>query len=213
MGVSGIFGTNKNAREEQSRELIGYYLSHTNQVSLKAKLLISYCCIGFGLYSNSIDFTSQYVNVYSNDFRAWNMLGTTYMIMKSSDKAIEAYTNAIRLGYIKSYIPLAGAAIDNDQWNIVQSIIPQLTDLRKSQDLLQNDKHDLAVIFLLYSIKTDNKDEFIETFDELDVKNMLSRDDLKQIVTHSCELFKGKDIDKIRQELEAASKSDAKPPQ
>src|SRR5271154_3667789 len=98
-GISGIFETNRAAQEEQSRELIGYYLAHTNEVSLRAKLLISYCCIGFGLYSNAINFAQEYVNVYSNDFRAWNILGTSYGVINSYDKAIDAFTNAARLGY------------------------------------------------------------------------------------------------------------------
>ncbi|HVU06999.1 MAG TPA: hypothetical protein VHG89_00480 [Verrucomicrobiae bacterium] len=206
MGISGIFETNRSAQEEQSRELIGYYLGHTNDVSLKAKLLISYCCIGFGLYSNSIDFTKQYLNIYSNDFRAWNMLGTTYLILKSPDKAIDAYTNSVRLGYKMGYIALAGAAINDDKWDIVQSVIPQLTDLKKVKNLSPDDKHGLVAILLSYAVRTDRKDMFVENFNELDVKDMISSwDDLKQIITYGFKQFKGADIDKIRQEIESAS--------
>ncbi len=213
MGISGVLDTNVITNAEQSRELIGYYLSHTNEMSLKGELLISRCFFGFGLYTNAIELARQYLNVYSNDFRAWNMLGTSYMMVKSPDEAVKAFTNAVQLGYKKSYTALAGAALQSGQWDVVQSIIPQLMALQESKDLSQDDKLDLVVILLGYSIKTEDKEIFVNELNGVDAKQILSRDDLKQLVTFGCQSFHGKDIDKIRQEMDAAGKSEAKSPE
>ena len=132
------------------------------------------------------------------------------VFLKSPEKAIAAYTNAVRLGDKKTYIALAGAAIEGNQWEIVQSIVPQLTDLKKIKDLSPDNKHDLAAILLSYAVRSDRKDMFVENFNELDAKDMVpSRDDIKQVVMYGFQQFKGPDIDKIRHEMESASPRDS----
>ena len=130
------------------------------------------------------------------------------MIMNAPGRAIAAYTNSVRLGYKMGYIALAGAAIADNQWEIVQRVVPQLTDLKKIENLSPDDKHDLAVILLSYSVRADRKDMFVENFNELEVKDIIpSRDDLKQVVMYGFKQFKGADMDKIRQEMESATSS------
>jgi tetratricopeptide (TPR) repeat protein len=206
-GTVSVENLYENAGKEGCREFVGYYLLHTNELSLQAKLLVARCYSAFGLYPQSVKLTTEYVNVYSNDFHAWNLLGSSYLYLKSSDKAIEAYTNAVRLGDKLSYISLAGAAIQGNQWDVVQNIVHQLLSLKQSKNLSEDGELDLTVILLTYSIKMEQEDIFIKALNGVNAKQVSSRDDLKQVVTMGIQIFKGAAIDKIRQEMESATSS------
>lgn len=200
-GRISIHDLNENASTEQNRELIGYYLLHTNNVSLKTKLAVARSYMFFGMYPDAVRLTAEYLNVNSNDFHAWNVLGASYLSLRSFDKASAAYTNAARLGDKTAYIAAGTAALVAGRWKIVESVIPQLIELRKSKNLSQDNKHDLAAVLLAYSIQFEKEDIFVETFRDITMKLIRSHADLTQLVTIGCKLFKGEEIDRIHQEL------------
>jgi hypothetical protein len=56
-------------------------------------------------------------------------------------------------------------------------------------------------------VKADQQDIFVKALAGLSAKQILSRDDLPVLVRSGCAGFRGKEIDKIRQELESATNS------
>src|SRR3974390_411057 len=169
-----IFDLNENASPEENRELIGFYLLHTNGVSLKVKMAVARSYMFFRLYPEAIKLSVEYLNVNSNDFHAWNVLGTCYMGSKSYDKCMDAFSNAVRLGDKMSYISLVGAALLGERWEIVQGAIPKLMELKKADHLSQDDEHNMLVILLSYSIKFEQQDVFVKAFDGVSSEQILS---------------------------------------
>jgi hypothetical protein len=195
----------ENAGDEQWRQLIGYYLLHTNDISTKAKLPIGRCYAQFHAIPKAMKLGEEYVNVYSNDWRGWRLLGYCYDVMNYTNEAIRAYGNAARLGNKISYEQLAGFAIKSDRLNIVGDIVPQLLALKKAKQTPEEDKLSIISILIAYSIKTDKREIFVEALEETDMRKILLDDSLKQDVTLGCRIFAGKDIEKIRQEMESAT--------
>jgi tetratricopeptide (TPR) repeat protein len=196
--------------EEDCEELINYYLFHMNEISTKAKLPISRCYALSGMYPDAVQLAQEYVNVYSNDWRGWRILGGSYFLMSSFDKSIQAYKNAVRLGDKGSYEPLAGAAIKSDRMDIVREMVPQLMALKDAKDTPEENRLHLMSILLIYSAKADRKDIFTKTLEGADMEKILQDDDIKLNVTSGCQIFQGKDIDEIRQEMEVATQNDLK---
>jgi hypothetical protein len=62
-------------KAESGENLIAYYLSHTNEVTVKMKLPISRCFAGSGMFPEAARLSGEYVRVYSNDWRGWKILG------------------------------------------------------------------------------------------------------------------------------------------
>jgi len=189
---------------EKCDELIKYYLSHTNEISIKARLPISRCYALKGVYADAARLAQEYVNVYSNDWRGWKILGGSSFLMQSYDKSVQAYSNAVRLGDENSYEPLALAAIKGDRMYIIRGIIPELMNLKSAKQTPEDNRVHLISILLFYSVKTNQKDVFIKTLEGADMRTILQDNDVRLDVTSGCQLFNGKDIDSIRQESAAA---------
>jgi hypothetical protein len=190
---------------EDGLRLIGYYLLHTNDVTTKAKLPISRCFAGFGRYQEAAKLAADYVQIYSNDWRGWKIPGGAYVFTDNYEQALVAVTNSLRLGDEGSYVPVAMVALNLNRLDIVREIVPHLLELKHSKLTKEIKPLDVIVALVLYSLKADQPDIFIKALDGVEVKDVLSRDDLKSLVTGGCEKFKGKDIDKIRQKLGIAA--------
>jgi len=188
------------------RELIGYYLLHTNNISTKAKLPVARCYAQFHLIAQATELGEEYVNVYSNDWRGWRLLGYCYDITDSPDKAILAYSNSARLGPKLGYEQLAGCAMRNNRWDVVKNIVPQLLALKKAGEMPKEDRFSLITILIGYSLKTDREDIFIETLEGENVSEIAENDSIRQDITTGCGVFQGPEIDKIRKELELATR-------
>lgn len=155
----------------------------------------------------------EYANVYSNDMDGLEILGYSYVGLNDTNKAIQVYSRAVKLGDNDSYEPLAGLAVTSGRLDIVQELLPKLMALKDDRQTPKTGKLHLISILLVYSMKADKKEIFIKTLDGENMKEMLQDDVVKLNLTTGCEFFEGQDIDKIRQEMEAAGKSEAKPPQ
>jgi hypothetical protein len=107
-GKLPIEDLNEKAGQEGNRELMGYYILHANDIPTKAKLPISRCFTFAGIYPEAAFLAGEYVNIYTNDSRAWDDLGFDYLYMDAlghtniSDNLISALSNAVRLGSTKS---------------------------------------------------------------------------------------------------------------
>ena len=97
--------------KETGRKLILFFRTHESEVTLKMKLPISRAYAGFGKFDASAELAKQYVNVYSNDWQGWNILGAARMAEHSYGEAVAAWTNAFRLGSKKNLVAFGVAAI------------------------------------------------------------------------------------------------------
>jgi hypothetical protein len=196
--------------QESCRQLIGYYITHTNKISTKEKLPISQCYIGSGKFVEAAELAHEYVNVYSNDFDGWEILGYCHVALEDHNSAIHDYTVAVNLGDTNSYEPLAGEAVQAHRIDIVQKILPQLMALQRASETSQDHKINLTTILTGYSLIANRKDIFIKTLDGHNLKELLQNDIIRKNVTSGCQMFQGKGIDKIREEMEAALGSKAR---
>src|ERR1022692_1429785 len=120
-----------------AKQLMSYYTLHSNELSLKMKLPISRC---FGMAGDSKQAAAlalEYVRVYSNDWRGWRILASASITLQDLPQALNAYTNATRLGDDGSYCPLAFVALQLDRLDVVHELVPRLLDLksRPTQDV------------------------------------------------------------------------------
>jgi hypothetical protein len=187
------------------QELIDYYLSHTNDVSVKAKLPISRCFAIMENYQQATRLAAEYVQVYSNDWHGWKILGTAHMFIGSNNAAVRELTAAAKLGDDYSYAPLAFTALQIDRLDIVSNLVQRLLVLKKQEPPPEAGQLDIVTVLVIYSLKADQKEVFIKALEGVSAKQILSRDDLPQGVKAGCERFNGKAIDKIRAEMETAA--------
>jgi hypothetical protein len=195
-----------NGGEESRRELIGYYQLHSNHVTLKMKLPVSRCFAAFNRYEEAAKLSAEYVRVYSKDWRGWKILGGANFLMGDVNAAIGALTNSARLGDDGSYAALGLAALNAERLDVFRDIISHLLILKRSKSTSEVNPLDIVMLLVGYSLRVNQQDLFIKALDGVDAKQILSRDDLKQLVTTGCERFKGKDVDRIRQEIEPLQK-------
>jgi hypothetical protein len=204
---------NENAGTEGCRKLVGYYLLHTNEITAKATLPIGRSFAGFNLFPEATNLGAQYVTIFSNDWHGWRLLGAAYNSLNLSNESIRAYSNAMKLGDNDSYASLAQVALKNNRLDLVKDMLPQLFSLKDNPQTSEKNKLNLITILIFYSVRTHQKDIFIKTLEGEDVKQILQNWMVKNNVRAGCKVFKGDDIDKIRQAVEAADQSEAKPPQ
>ena len=197
------------AQSDEWRQLIGYYLLHTNDISTKAKLPVGRCYAQFNMIAQATQLGEEYVNVYSNDWRGWRLLGYCYDVSDNANKAILAYSNCAELGHTLSYEQLGGCAARNNRWDVVKSIAPQLLALEKSKATPQDTKLNVITILLMYSMAKGQKEIFVETLQGENMNDILQNKGVRQDVTSGLEIFSGafssKDIDEIRQKVKAAT--------
>ena len=204
---------NENAGTEGCRKLVGYYLLHTNEITVKAKLPIARCLDGFKLFSEATNLGAQYATVFSNDWHGWRLLGAAYNSLRLSNESIHAYGNAIKLGDKDSCVFLAKVALGYNRLDLVKDMLPQLFSLKDNPQTPETNKLSLISTLIFYSVRARQKDIFIKTLEGEDLKEILQNWMVKNNVRTGCKVFKGEDIDKIRQAVEAADQSEAKPPQ
>ena len=149
-------------------KVVGYYVLHTNDVSVKMKLPISRSFAMMGKYPEAAKLAQEYVNVYSNDWHGWRVLGGANMTMHLYDQAVSAYTNAARLGDDEIYAVLGAAALAADRLDILQDIVvPRLLDLKEDARFSLKKRLEMRVILAGYSLRADKQDIFIKALDDV----------------------------------------------
>lgn len=192
---------------ENCQGLMDYYFSHTNEISVRSKLPISRCFVAYGEYHQAIKLALDYVQVYSNDWHAWKILGGANLSLGNFDTAINYLTNSARLGDENSYIPLSFAALKIDRLDIVSNLVPHLLILKNEKPPPETKPLDLVLILSLYGVNGDQQEIFLKALDGVTAKQILSREDLANIVKFGCEQFKGENIQKIARSLEVLTNS------
>jgi len=197
--------------EEWGNKLTAYYEMYPDAVTIKMKLPISRCYAAMGKYSKAAALANDYIGIYSNDWHAWRIIGSANIYMKDLAAAVHAYTNAVRLGDDGSCTALAYAATEIGRLDLVKEIVPRLFILKESRPTQYIKPLDAVTVLVLYSLKSNQEKIFGEALQGVNASDILSRSDLEFLIKQGCEQFKGKDVDKIREELNAASGNSSKP--
>ncbi|HWY31336.1 MAG TPA: hypothetical protein VNX46_11295 [Candidatus Acidoferrum sp.] len=208
-GVVGLEDLNENAGAEGSRELVGYYLSHTNKIAVKDMLPIGRAFAGFNMFTNAIKLALPYVKANPNDWHGWRLLAASYDSINASNESLSAYAQAVKCGDTKSYEPLAGVALKSGRVDVVRKIVPQLMALRDNKLTPEESRLNVISLLAAYSMMADQKEVFIKTLKGENIGMIVQNDDVRQNVMAGCVFFHGADIDKIRMEVNAGSASDS----
>jgi tetratricopeptide (TPR) repeat protein len=168
------------------------------------KLPISRVFAAFGKYPEALQLAQEYVSIYSNDWHGWRIIGGANALMTNWNAALTAYTNAVLLGDEDSSASLGSAALQADRLGILHEFLPQLFRLKNSQS---KKAIQASTMLVIYSLRTEQKDIFVKALDGINPKDILAHEDVTFLVRQGCKEFKGKDIDKIRQEMESAISS------
>ncbi|MGH7976285.1 MAG: hypothetical protein ACREDS_05475 [Limisphaerales bacterium] len=211
-GKLTIEDLNEKAGQEGNRELMSYYILHANDIPTKAKLPISRSFSFASVYPQATYLAEKYVNVYSNDSRAWGALGIDYLYMNAlgymndPGKVISAFSNAVRLGNTNIVVPLATIALLWNRMDVAGKVMPQVLKLYQSNKV--EDRLGTASVLISYSLKAKRKDIFVKTLKGEDLGVFLRDEDLKKEIAFGCNTFKGTDIDKIRKMASEAELKD-----
>src|SRR6267142_4458286 len=147
--------------EEFDRRLITFYCEHTNEVSVKALLPISRCYAFFNDFNQAAQLAERYVQVYSNDWHGWRIIGAANAALTNFDKALCGYTNAVRLGDNRSCVQLGVCAWKLDRLDIMKEILPCVF-AAKDNPRSEKYKTDALFVLLVYSTNTDREDVFVK---------------------------------------------------
>jgi hypothetical protein len=79
-----------------------------------------------GKYPEATQLAQDYVNVYSNDWQGWRILGRANYEQENINSAVNAYTNAVRLGDVSSCDVLAVIALKANRLDAFPLIVPEL---------------------------------------------------------------------------------------
>jgi hypothetical protein len=187
--------------------VIAYYDSQ-DSVSIKAKLPISVCLAGYHRLEESRKLASEYVNVYSNDWRGWHILGISCAGQSSWNAAISALTNAIKLGGTNDYAVLAMICCSHERTEVVREFVPQMLAIKRSCKTGDSYRLELIKTLIYYSSKIGDEELFVKTLEGVSASEVASESDLPCIVTTVCGMFTNKAAVDICKALQ--KQSDAK---
>ena len=197
---------------EWTLQFIAYYSSRTNDVTTKMKLPISRSFAVWSKYPEAANLAQDYINVYSNDWRGWRVLGGAKLVMGSYNEAISALTNAARLGDEANYVGLGMAALAANRLDVLDSIVvPHLLILKNDgARFSKKERLEMRGVLVAYALQANKEEIFVKAIEDVDVNDIVSQEQLKAKVVRGCEQFKSKDLDKICQQIKAASQSESK---
>jgi len=151
--------------QEQTMKILEYYVMHTNEVTTKMKLLpIAKSYAVCSKYPEAAELAQDYVNVYSNDWRGWSVLGGCKLVMKSYNEAVDALTKAARLGDEKNYAALGGAALLADRLDVFERMaLPHLVMLiNDAGQFPEKERNQMRGLLIVYALKTNNEPIFLK---------------------------------------------------
>jgi len=184
--------------EEWGKKLIGFYVLRTNEVSAKMKLPIARAYSSFGSYSNSVQLASDYLAVYTNDARGWDVLSGAHLMQRSYNEALAAGTNAIRLGSERNIAGVGGIALHTERMDVLEGVIvPRLLVLKGDSSTAADSKQSMLSVLVAYSLKAKKKEIFVKALEGVDAKLIIADPKLKANVELGCEYFDAKETEKL----------------
>lgn len=192
------------------RAVVGYYLSNSisnpANISVKSKLPISRCMEALDLDSQTATLIKDYLNVYSNDWRGWKILGAAYLGMTNYPSAMMAYMKAYETGCEHGcFVEISTCALKVDRLDVVRLTLPHLLQIKASKDpaalALGDVPLDALTILLVYSMRAEDEITLIKALDGVTKEELFSREDLKELAIKATERFKSEAAQKAFRKL------------
>ena len=205
-GKLSLEALTENGGEKFDRRLIAFYSQHTNEVSVKALLPISRCFFIFDDFEQARRLAQQYVQVYSNDWHGWHIIGTANICLTNYDRALTGYTNAVRLGDKESCVQLGFCAWKLERLDIMTEILPCMF-AAKDNAKSEKDKTDAVAVLVIYATNANREDVFVKALAGVHPSEVAAREDLTDVVLTVCDRFKTKDLQPFCEKVRALSKN------
>lgn len=205
-GKLSLEALTENGGEDFNRRLVTFYSRHTNEVSVKALLPISRCYALFDDFNQAAQLAERYVQVYSNDWHGWRIVGAANAALTNFDKAVSGYTNAVRLGDSESCVLLGLCAWKLNRLEIMKEILPCVF-AAKDNAKSEKDKTDAVAVLVIYATNADREDVFVKALAGLRPSEIAAREDLTDIVLTVCERFETKELLPFCEKVRALSKN------
>jgi tetratricopeptide (TPR) repeat protein len=183
-------------------KLASYYLAHTNEVSAKSLLPIARCFAFFGYHDQAAGLAKQYVQVYSNDWHGWRILGSAKLGLANFEEALPALTNAVTLGDKDCCSLVSMCALKLNRLDIVKDSLPCLFDLKENAKE-KSDRTDAIFMIVAYAANADREDLFVKALADVKAEDVAARSDLTKIVTALCDRFQAKQVQPLCEKLKA----------
>ncbi|MCO5050770.1 MAG: hypothetical protein M9920_00490 [Verrucomicrobiae bacterium] len=194
--------------EDTTLKMISFYLSNSNNMTVKMKLPIARTYALCGLFSQAADLAQLYVNTYTNDWKGWDLLGGAKLMLERNDEAFVAATNVLRLGSDRNITAGAYLALKNDRLDVYESMmLNRMLALKDSKtnsvgDVLdEKDRLDTVTSLVAYSLKAKKGKVFARAIQGVTLKQIKSREDLQTIVEAGCEMFSSKETEDLCKRL------------
>jgi hypothetical protein len=146
------------------------------------------------------------VQVYSNDWQGWHVIGAANLALTNLDKALTAFTNAVRLGDNQSCVQLGLCAWKLERLDIMTEILPCVF-AAKDNAKSEKDKTDAVGILVIYATNADREDVFVKALAGVRPSEIATREDLTDIVLTVCDRFKTKELLTFCEKVRALSKN------
>lgn len=186
-----------------SSNLVAFYLTHTNEITVKMLLPIARSYAVHGNFQMGAKLAAEYLNVYSNDWKAWSVLGGAKAFMQQYNEALTAMTNVIRLGSDSNIAGTGLLAIQTERLDILETLIyPRLLHVRNAESTPEREKLDVTKVLVLYSLKVKKKDEFVRALAGIKVEELRKNEELAGFVRQGCRLFGAQETEGLCRQLD-----------
>jgi tetratricopeptide (TPR) repeat protein len=197
--------------QESSLQLIAYYLTHSNSVTAMMKLPISKSFFVWSKYPEAAVLAQEYVDVNSNDWHGWRVLGGAKLMMESYDEALTALTNAARLGDKENYASIGGAALQTDRLDVFQKVaLPHLLVSMKDPKVPENERIEMRQVLIAYALKADKADIFLKSIEKLNTTDLARYAGLRNLVRIGCDRFESPEVEKLCKALTVSTNTESR---
>lgn len=181
--------------------LVLYYQAHSNSIKAEELLPISRCLLLTGKSSEAASAVFTYINVHTNDCRAWDILFAAKLQLSLFSEAVEIGTNSLRFGCEKNLVPLGMLALQLRRDDIIKEmVIPRLLRQKDTEkDVII--RREILNFLVAYSVEVKDKELYVRALDGVEARDLGFNQDLRKWVKKGCQLFKAKETEKLCGEL------------
>ncbi len=178
-----------------------YFMAHSNEVTLKMLLPISRSFVVTGNSSDGALLAKKYLNVYSNECRAWDILLGAQSSAHLYGEALQTGTNALRLGCENNIVIVGILALDAGRNDLMENmIVPRLLVLKDTEKGVDK-KREMLNVLVMHSVNTTNRALFVKSLRGVTLVDLKANPHLRGCVRSGCRLFDAKETEKLCDEL------------
>lgn len=196
------------ADEAFGTKFIAYCENTTNRIPTKAKLALSRCIGRAGRLSEAIKLAEEYVQVYSNDWRGWRIIGVAAYNGHDFAKALAPLEKGVKLGGVEGeelHLPLADCAYKMGRMDILDTLVPSLIKLRQSAEIPEAEKQQITLLLVLHSFDKNDPGLFVKGLEGITMDQILADNSLRVSLLMGWNLFHPKKVAPLWKAYQAAA--------